>query len=359
MSTVILQNEASVNGEIISVISAGVILAPATNLFLEISVPNLGGHFRLELTDLDDSEVEDGRVVVKAAVDANARMVVTLFGESNSEGFHTKRVSIGFETAEKTAESDFRKATLRAALSLATQTQLVTPGLSLDLWFRLNESLRDISEMLKVRQTMYRLMVIERATGRRFKVPSFIVGEDMEAISFLYHAITERSFGWPFEEVLTVSYKASKDLAMRLEQANQSPDFSYPFSYHKSLFGVEIPLGEITLTIVDKYIEDFEQVLEELKKDDGHIVAVKVRSRIGLAHYSVANAPRLPVGVWNNDLQMLIDMEEQLDAALVERYNALAAASLAGLNEDEKAEITARPEIGEAFLIEDASTERV
>jgi len=210
--------------------------------------------------------------------------------------------------------------------------------------------------MLKVRQTMYRLMVIERATGRRFEVPSFIAGEDMEAISFLYHAITERSFGWPFEEVLTVSYKASKDLALRLEQANRSPDFTYPLSHRKWLFGIEIPLDEVMMTIIDKYIEDFEQVLEELKKDDGHTVAVKVRSRIGLAHYRVANAPR-PIGVWSNDLQLLINMEQQLDAALVERYNNLAATSLAGLSGDEKAEITARPEIGGAFLIEDPSTE--
>ena len=58
-------------------------------------------------------------------------------------------------------------------------------------------------------------------------------------------------------------------------------------------------------------------------------------------------------------MQMLIDMEGQLDAALVERYNALAAASLAGLSENEKAEITARPEVGEAFLIDDTSPERV
>jgi len=33
------------------------------------------------------------------------------------------------------------------------------------------------------------------------------------------------------------------------------------------------------MTIIDKHIEDFEQTLEELKKDDGHVVAVKVRSR--------------------------------------------------------------------------------
>ena len=191
MSTLARQNEASVAAEIISVLSAGGIFSHQTNLSMEIAVPNLGGLFRLELTDLDDSEIEDGRVVVKAAVDANARMVVTLFGDSNREGFRTKSVSIGFETAEKTAESDFRKATLRAALSLATQTRLVSPGLSLDLWFRLNEPLREISEMLKLRQTMYRIMVIERTIGRRFTIPSFISGEDMEAIGFLYHAIRD------------------------------------------------------------------------------------------------------------------------------------------------------------------------
>jgi len=71
------------------------------------------------------------------------------------------------------------------------------------------------------------------------------------------------------------------------------------------------------------------------------------------------DAPRLRKKIWNEDLQLLINMEGQLDAALVERYNTLAAASLSGLNEDEKAEITARPEIGEAFLINDKRTERV
>jgi hypothetical protein len=359
MSTVALENTASVAAEIISVLSAGVIVAPPKNVSMEISVPNLGGYFRLELTDLDDSEIESGRVVVRAAVDTNATMVVTLFGESDSEGFHTKRFSFGFESAEKTAESDFRLATLRAALSLATQTRLVSSGLGLDHWFRLNESLRDISEMLKLRQTMHRLMVIERATGRRFKIPSFIEGKDMETISLLHHAITERAFGWPFEGVLTISYAASKDIAASLAAWNMASDFVYPCFQRQSLFGIEFPLGEGTITIVDKHIEGFEHTFKELMSDDGHTVELRVRSRIGLAHYNVPGAPRLPAKVWNNDLRMLIDMEGQLDAALVERYNALAAASLAGLNEDEKAEITKRPEIGEAFLIDDESMEKV
>ena len=76
-------------------------------------------------------------------------------------------------------------------------------------------------------------------------------------------------------------------------------------------------------------------------------MAVNVRSRIGVAHYSVPDAPRLPAKGWNGDLQMLIDMEGQLDAALVGRYNDLAAATLDGLTDEQKAAITARPELDE------------
>ena len=352
MSTAVLENQASLAAEIISVLSAGVIVGPQQGLSMEISVPNFGGYFRLELTDLDDSAIESGRVIVRAAVDPNATMVVTLFGESDREGFHTRSFSFGFESSEKTAESNFRLATLRAALSLATKTRILALGLGLDHWFRLNESLRDISEMLKLRQTMYRLMVIERAIGRRFKVPSFIPGEDMEAISFLYHAITERSFGWPFDGTLTVFYEASKDLAIRLEQLNQSPDFSYDLSHQQSLFGITIPLGEATITIINKRIDDFDQVLRELRCDDGHSVALMVRSRIGLAHYTMHEAPHLPTKVWDKDLQMLIDMESQLDAVLVERYNALAASTLEGLDDEERAAITERPHLGEEAFVD-------
>jgi len=359
MSTAaVIENQSQVTAQIISLLSTnGVITTPPENLSIEISVPNFGGYFRLELTDLDDSDIEAGRIVLKAAIDPNVVMVVTLTGASGTDGFLPHSVSFGFETSKKTAESDFRLATLRAALSLATQTRLV--GLGLDLWFRLNESLRDISEMVKLRQTMYRIMLIERATGKRFDVPSFIQGEDMETISFLYHAITERSFGWPFEGALTVFYEASKDLALRFEELNMSSDFSYPCSQERPLFGIEIPLGLGGITVIDKYIEDFERIIEEFGKDDGRTVAVKVRSRIGLAHYNTRDAPRLPAKVWSQDLQILIDMESQLDDALMGRYNALAAASLAGLNEHERAEITARPAIGEAFLIDNTHTERV
>ena len=54
---------------------------------------------------------------------------------------------------------------------------------------------------------------------------------------------------------------------------------------------------------------------------------------------------------------MLVDLEPHLDSHLVERYHALAAATLSGLTEEEKAEVTTRPEFGEAFLIADSEEE--
>jgi hypothetical protein len=53
-----------------------------------------------------------------------------------------------------------------------------------------------------------------------------------------------------------------------------------------------------------------------------------------------------------------IDLESQLDAHLVERYHSLAAATLDDLTEEEKAAVTARPDLDEeAFLIEDWNRE--
>lgn len=359
MSTAVLEDQASVAVEIISLLSAGVIVAPPKNLFLEISVPDLGGYFRLELKDLDDSEIEEGRLVLRARIDNNTQIIVTLLGKSATDGFQTNSVTFGFENSERTAESDFRKATLRAALSLATQARLASPGLSLDLWFHPNEPLREISAMLKLRQTMYRLMVIERATGQHFEIPPVISDQDTNAIRLLYYAITERAFKWPLDDVLTFFRTASKDMAILLEEQDKLRDFRDVGHQRQLLFGVEIPLNLGAITIIDKQIEDFGQVLEELRKDDGRTVAVRVRSRIGVVRYTMREAPCLPDKAWDADLQMLINMDEQLDAALMERYNALAAATLAGLSDDEKAEITARPEIGEAFLIDDASMENV
>jgi hypothetical protein len=60
----------------------------------------------------------------------------------------------------------------------------------------------------------------------------------------------------------------------------------------------------------------------------------------------------LPAKIWGQDLQILVDMESQLDDALVERYNALAASTLEGLDDAERVAITERPLLGEDAFID-------
>jgi hypothetical protein len=73
-----MENKSLIGAQIISVLPAGVSMECPRDLSMEILIPNLGGYFRLELAELNDSEIEDGRVLLKAAVDANASMTVTL-----------------------------------------------------------------------------------------------------------------------------------------------------------------------------------------------------------------------------------------------------------------------------------------
>ena len=125
------------------------------------------------------------------------------------------------------------------------------------------------------------------------------------------------------------------------------------------LFGQQIFLGAESLLVENKVIENFDYVIRELAQNDGHKMEVVVRSLTGQGRYDFPNAPRLPDAPWSSTIQPLVNIEQQLDARLVECYHALAAATLAGLTEEEKAEVTVRPDLGEAFLIEDSTGENV
>jgi hypothetical protein len=79
-----------------------------------------------------------------------------------------------------------------------------------------------------------------------------------------------------------------------------------------------------------------------------------VSSRSGLGLYETPEAPRLPESAWDSKLEALASLEEALDEELIERYSALAAATLSGATEEEKALMTARPELDvDAFSTED------
>jgi hypothetical protein len=354
LSTAVLHNQFVATADVISGV-LGTSLPPSlADLSLQIVIPDFAGVLELPLTDIGGG-MASGKVLLKASIDVDSTIVLLLTGElvEQDDKFHVRQVNLNTETTTKKAQTDFVLTTIRAALSLANQVQLRMTEIGLDLELRFSEPLIEISNMLRRRLIAYRILVIERATGHRFKLPLDITGLEVEEIALIYHAITQRAFQWPFES-LTVFMPATIEWAERLEHANQSSDFSLgPDPQTKNLFGHVIPLGLGLVTVVDKIIDDFDGVVRELSKNDGHQVEVKIRSLTGQCRYDFPEAPRLPHRPWDERIQMLVDLDAPLDAALVGRYNALAASTLEGLSEEEKAALTARPELDEdAFAID-------
>lgn len=329
-----------------------------SELSLQISISDFDGILALPLIDVD-SKMESGVVSLRTAIDKDSALILTLSGElfKEEDRFEIQHVGLSMETTTKLARCDFTLATIRAMLSLSEHVYFQIAEIQLDLGLKFTAPLLDTSKMLRRRQIAYRIMVIERATGYEFELPPDISGEEVENIALVYHAITEGSFDWPVDKV-TVFLPATEEWLDRLTSVNKLTSFTLgPDPIVKSLFGKEISLGEGTVTLHDKFIEDIDKIRQELARNDGHVVTAIIRSRIGHGTYDLRGAPRLPEKPWDETIQGLIDLESKLDTALTNLYHALAASTLEGLNEKEKTEITKRSDIGEAFLIDDSHRE--
>jgi hypothetical protein len=328
------------------------------DLFLCFNIPAFQLHLTIPVTDLEPN-MESGRVVFRAMIGEDATLVLTETGTLNREedSFKIEHVNLHMEPLADTACADFIISTIRAALVLADDVHLRIPSLQIDTTLRFDEPLLDISQMLRRRQTDYRIMVIERTIGHKFHLPLDISGDEVHDIAIVYHAIVDRSFVWPINSI-TLFFPATKEWADTLERHRQVTSIPIgPDPFSLELFGHRIELGQKRIIIQDAVMENFETAQNEMSKDDGHVVPVVIRSMSGQAKYEFFGVPEPPAVMWTSDVQKMVELETQLDAALVERYHSLAAATLAGLTEEEKKEITARPELGEVFLIDDLDGE--
>lgn len=222
--------------------------------------------------------------------------------------------------------------------------QLAEADLNLDLGFNL--PLLEISKALQRRQTHFRLMIIERATNIECWLPQIgFSGQETGLIGFIYRAIVERSFLWSFD---TYSFflPASEETLKRLEPLNKPA--SKPFyleNVEETLLGKPILLGSMRVIVADAVIENADEVRKNLMINDGRPVEIVVRSLSGQSRYEFPTAPILPTNIWEPNIQQLIDLESKLDSLLCEKYNQLAAATLAGLTDKQIKEVTKRPKL--------------
>jgi hypothetical protein len=317
-----------------------------TDVALRFSIPEFQCDFSAPISDVLPA-FHDGKVLIKAWLDEGAVVLLTLKGSFSQEDdkFHIEETDLKIQAVRNRARTDFVTSTFWAMLSLADSVRLWIPTLDRDLTLKFRSELSAISEMLQRRLLAYRTLIVERATGNDFELPSFISGDQVKNIALIYYAIVQHSFVWPVNYV-DYGWPADQNVLESFIAANKSSVITLGFpEVGKELFGSSISLGPGYLTIQDKVIENYETVLEELARGDGHMVRVRIKSSSGTGVYDLPNAPHLPSTPWDTKLQQLIDLESQLDSRLITHYNNLAASTLAGLTDAEKKEITQRPYI--------------
>lgn len=329
----------------------------SSDLSLEITIPELAFRFTGSVGNVSKLMAADSQsgFVFEVPLHEGVNLVLTLSGSMNREDtstteedtFTTEEVNVNIDSQDQDAEACFVASSFYAAVGMGERVRILIPELGLDLSQAFQTTLSAISEKLQWRQIAYRVMVVERATGFKFELPSALSGIDVEHLAFIYYAVVERTFLFPFS---TVTYPALPATKSNLEQITNLSSKKFivvgPDSLNKSFLGKTIPLGnDAVFIIADAVIDNFEQVREELARDDGHSVEIVIRSLSGQAEYRLPSAPRMPNTAWEPFIQKLVDIDAVLDARLAERYHTLAAATLSGLSDAEKEIATVRPDL--------------
>ena len=325
---------------------------PESSLSLLISAPGI--HYRLEAPLADSPLVEDSKISARFILDGGVYLDLNLTGQiiKQENEFEVSQFSIFYNIEERRPRTHFVADTVMAVMGLAGRLDLniAEPNVSTPL--NLELSLLEISKMLHRRQTAYRLMFIEEVTGKRFVLPSAIWDKDIGDIAFVYHALVDRSFTWSARN-FHASVPATSEDASLVAKPAQSPRWQIPVEpLSVSIFDEPINLGRAIVTIEDAVISNGEELQEQLSAGDGRQVALEIRSNSGQDKYEFIETPYSSNVSWETKIQALINLEPYLDAAITERYHALAASTLADLTEDEKEEVTNFPDLDESFIVD-------
>jgi hypothetical protein len=268
-------------------------------------------------------------------------------------------ISAAIRPTGRSAHAEFVASTIIALLGLSGRgTVTIALGKRLFRWGKSNLALKTKSRILQWRDLAYKLLVIERAVRANFELPDGYSGIEIQKINFLCQAIIRRSFIWPLNRYPLRLKATPEDLRKIKGRGSQAPmKFMRP-QVSETLFGREIYVGDMSVLIRRPAVLNLNQLLKELATADGHDVLGWVTPLDGTAKIGTTQAPQLPADVWSKDERSLIALDSFLTSALGSEYNSLAAATLEGLSDEEKAEITTRPEIDTSSFYTQKSEKR-
>jgi len=311
----------------------------------------------LELLILNFRFVEkDAQIIATAALNCGVVLYIRVTGRVVAGGSEFKPLQVGLEveTSGDDAHTHFVASLLFALIAL-TEVGLRIPfiGLACDR-LRFDLPLRQIGQYLSSRETAYKLMVISKATGSYLDYPPSLTGQEVQTINFIYRAIVDRKFEWPLTTYpLEVAATAEEFATWSALRQPASMTFLED-DLSTELLGHQISLGKAVLVLKEAVIKDRERFLSELAVDDRQAVTTVVRALNGRETIECLEAPQLQPNPWTPDQEALIQLSPTLCRLLSDRYNSLAAGTLEGLTDEEKAAITARPEFsGDAHMTSD------
>lgn len=332
------------------------------DLVLKIEIPAFGTKLLSSISNIQ-AKPDCREVVFESVVDTSVQAHLTLlseFSNGTSSELQIRNASLRFQAIDHKARTHFITDTLYAMLGLGGAVKLEIPNLNINLGLNFSISNREISNFLQLRQIQFGLLVIGRACGLEFDIPPHLSGDDINSIALAYHAIVSRQFDWRVNEI-TQPTPATEEMLTWLDNLKPIDQGGAvyklmfgPSSSTRVVLGESVSLGQETILLDDAVIENLEVVRSELKKNDGHIVPIRIRPRSRKGRYIFANPPQLIERPWDKALQGFIALDEALDQALAMRYHWLASSTLSNLTDVEKTMVTTRPELSEdAHLLRD------
>ncbi|HEY6331963.1 MAG TPA: hypothetical protein VI756_21725 [Blastocatellia bacterium] len=299
---------------------------------------------------------EDGKITVQVPLGSDATLGIEVTGTVAAAGtqFKPEGIALLIDTSGEDAGMLFVASTFVALFALSPLAlRIPAIGLALDN-LRFDLPLKQIGEQLRTSKTAYKLMVIGEATGNPMDFPTVLGGQELQTLNLIYRAIVDRTFDWPLANY-PLRTQATRESLEGLSNLRQPASMTFVREdVSQELLGRLIRLGTIKVSLESAVIRDRVHFLEALASGDGRQVETTVIALNGHARIECPDAPRLPDSPWTVGQKRLIALGPVLCELLANRYNDLAGETLAGLSEEDKAEITARPELDEdAHLMDD------
>jgi len=300
--------------------------------------------YTLSAPFVERSSISDShRTAIKAAADEDVLIVCRLKGSpiAGSPKLRSEELALDFELRSSRPRAKFVAASLRAMLGLSKTVHLRIPALAFDAPLKFSVPLEQVGKFCYDRWVSYQSMVIERAFGLEIEEPPRLSSEEQEEIAFVYRAIVERS---------TTRLFYQGEFTLRADERTRTwldsgDSFQYQFiidGYKHTLPGLRLILGSVVVTLSKAAFADPDAVRRELDRPDGHEFIAMIRTLDGLMKFEFPDVPHFPADKWNERIARLLDLENVLGERHFEAVDKLAAASLAGMTQEQIEAVTQR-----------------